>query len=104
MMHLLLSIDLWMYMCGQKVKTKRKIHMIIRFDVMHPFSIRYHIDICLDVKQNVRNVLLTFGLVPLHIMIENGFDCHKINEKKFLITMKWGKKNLVATRLVAENF
>jgi hypothetical protein len=67
-------------MCGQKLKTKRKIHMIIRIDVMHPFSIRYHIDICLDVKQNVRNVFLTFGLAPLHIMIENGFDCHKINE------------------------
>jgi hypothetical protein len=37
-------------------------------------------------------------------MIENGFDCHKINEKKFLITMKLGKKNLVATRLAVENF
>jgi len=79
-------------MCGQKFKTKKKIHMIIRIDVMHPFSIRYHIDICLDVKQNVRNVFLTFGLAPLHIMIENGFDHHKINEKKFLITMKSGKK------------
>ncbi len=91
-------------MSGQKLKTKRKIHMIIRIDVMHPFSIRYHIDICLDVKQNVRNVFLTFGLAPLHIMIENGFDCHKMNEKKFLITMKLGKKNLVATRLAVENF
>jgi hypothetical protein len=91
-------------MCGQKLKTKRKLHMIIRIDVMHPFSIRYHIDICLDVKQNVRNVFLTFGLAPLHIMIENGFHRHKINEKKFLITMKSGKKNLVATRLAVENF
>jgi hypothetical protein len=77
--------------------------MIIRIDVTHPFSIRYHIDICLDVKQNVRNVFLTFGLAPLHIMIENGY-CHKINEKKFLITMKLGKFFLVATRLAVENF
>jgi hypothetical protein len=37
-------------------------------------------------------------------MIENGFDCHKINGKKFLITMKLGEKNLVATRLAVENF
>ncbi len=78
--------------------------MIIRIDVMHPFNIRYHIDICLDVKQNVRNVFLTFGLAPLNIMIENGFDCHKIDEFFFLITMKLGKKNLVATRLAVENF
>jgi hypothetical protein len=37
-------------------------------------------------------------------MIENGFDCHKIYEKQFLITMKLEKKKLVATRLAVENF
>jgi hypothetical protein len=55
--------------------------MVIRIDMMHPFCVRYHIDICLDVKQNVRIFFLTLELIPLHIMIENGFDCHKINEK-----------------------
>ncbi len=78
--------------------------MVIRIDVMHPFCVKYHINIPLDVKQNVRNFFLTLGLAPLHIMIENGFDCHKINEFCFLITMKLGKKYLVATRLAVENF
>jgi hypothetical protein len=64
--------------------------MVIRINMMHPFCVRYHINIHLDVKQNVRNFFLKLGLAPLHIMIENGFDYHKINEKKFLITMKLG--------------
>jgi len=61
-------------------------------------------DIRLDVKQNVIFFFLTLGLTLLHIMIESGFDCHKTNGKKFLITMKLEKKNLVATRLAVENF
>jgi hypothetical protein len=54
--------------------------MVIKIEVTHPFCVRYHINICLDVKQNVRMFFLTLGLAPLHIMIENGFDCHKIND------------------------
>jgi hypothetical protein len=79
--------------------------MVIRIDVTHPFCVKCHIDIHLDVEQNARNVFLTLGLPPLHIIIENGFNCHKINDKKFLVTMRLGtQKNLVATRLVVENF
>jgi hypothetical protein len=78
--------------------------MVIKIDMTHPFCVRCHINIHLDVKQIVRKFFLTLWLAPLHIMIENEFDFHKINDNFFVHHEIGDKKNLVATRLAVENF
>jgi hypothetical protein len=49
----------------------------------HPFCVEHHVDIRFDtlvvyIKIDVKKIVLTFELPPLHITIENGSQQHVI--------------------------
>jgi hypothetical protein len=63
----------------------------MKTDVICPFCVERHIDICLDVsvvcvKIDARNFFFTLELPPLCMVTENEFSCHWINDRKTLVT------------------
>lgn len=84
--------------------------MVIRIDVMHPFCVKCHINIRLDVKQNAKKISLHFCyfLYPSWLKMDsiaiklmtNFFDHHEIKDKKFGRDKIGGWKFLVTNPMV----
>lgn len=66
--------------------------MVIKTNLMWPFCIRHHIDVHLDtlvafVRTDAQKNLITHGLPLLCMATKNEFNCHRIDDWKFLVVI-----------------
>ncbi len=115
MMHLFLSIDLWMSMCSQKPKTKRKFTWLLKLTWCTHFvlgvtstfilmSSKMQEMFSLHFAKLLYTSWLKMDLIAIKLMTIFFFDHHEIGDQKKFGWKLWQKWQKFGSRLVVENF